>query len=174
MPMPRSQPSDFWAHIQQAGPNDCWEWEGCRTADGYGKGTFQNRKFLAHRLAWELTFGSIPGGLWVLHRCDNPPCCNPSHLFLGTSAENTADRTAKRRSAIGAKNGNQTQPERRPRGSSHGCARLNDWRVIGIMARSLQGVSNTQIAQEFGESLSQVGKILNRRNWAHLFSDAEA
>src|SRR6185295_10809571 len=80
----------------------CWEWQGWRNAGGYGvlaSGPAGRQKDeLAHRIAWRLTNGAIPDGLRVLHRCDNPPCCNPAHLFLGSDADNVADCIAKGRS----------------------------------------------------------------------------
>jgi HNH endonuclease len=84
--------------IAKSTPDACWEWQRQRNWGGYGRLTLPNqRKILAHRLAWELEFGPIPDGLWVLHRCDNPPCCNPAHLFLGTTLDNTRDMDAKGR-----------------------------------------------------------------------------
>jgi len=86
-------------------PNGCIEWTGCLDTGGYGQISVNNRMVLVHRLAWELANGPIPDGLSVLHHCDNPPCCETEptegypegHLFLGTHAENNADRSAKGR-----------------------------------------------------------------------------
>jgi len=73
------------------------EWSGSRGRDGYGSIHVGPQTILTHRLAWELAHGPIPDGLCVLHHCDNPPCCNPAHLWLGTPADNAADRDAKGR-----------------------------------------------------------------------------
>jgi len=77
----------------------CFEWTGRRDKDGYGKIKFRGLSVKTHRLAWIATFGPIPPGLFVLHRCDNPPCMNTvdGHLFLGSHQENMADMKAKRR-----------------------------------------------------------------------------
>jgi hypothetical protein len=76
----------------------CWEWKAWRDKDGYGRwNPILGIKFYSHRLMYEITYGSIPGGLLVCHHCDNPPCCNPDHLFLGTNQDNLADRDEKGR-----------------------------------------------------------------------------
>lgn len=81
----------IWDHIDKsAGPNGCWEWIGHRNRDGYGQG-------LAHRRAWKSVNGPIPEGMMVLHRCDNRPCCNPRHLYLGTAQDNIFDAMARGR-----------------------------------------------------------------------------
>lgn len=75
----------------------CWVWTGSKIPTGYGKLSIHNKKVAAHRLSWALHNGPIPAGLHVLHRCDNPPCVNPEHLFLGTDGDNAADKVSKGR-----------------------------------------------------------------------------
>jgi hypothetical protein len=79
-------------------PSGCLEWIGCRLPKGYGQIRVSGKTAMTHRQAWELAHGPIPDGLNVLHHCDNPPCCDVLHLFLGTQAENNADRALKGRS----------------------------------------------------------------------------
>src|SRR3990167_2515506 len=85
----------FWLKVTTS--NQCWLWEGCRDKQGYGRFSIYKtadkpvKHMLSHRFAWELTHGQIPKGLCVLHRCDNPPCVNPAHLFLGTIHDNNHD-----------------------------------------------------------------------------------
>lgn len=91
----QNTPETFWARVQR-GPG-CWTWTGRRTAFGYGELQMAGRHVTAHRLAWELTYGSIPDGQSVLHSCDNPPCCRPTHLWLGSQADNLHDMFRKGR-----------------------------------------------------------------------------
>ena len=88
---------NLWAKIQQRGPSDCWEWTACKDKDGYGKFQYCGSPSMAHRVVWEFTRGKIPGGLNVCHHCDNPSCCNPNHLFLGTDRDNMRDKVNKHR-----------------------------------------------------------------------------
>lgn len=83
----------FWAKVDRRGPDECWEWTTGRERYGYGHSVLGT----ASRVAWELTNGPIPDGQRVLHSCDNPPCCNPRHLFLGTQLDNVRDMMAKGR-----------------------------------------------------------------------------
>lgn len=87
----------FWAKVAKLGVCSCWEWTGWRKETGYGRVRIDGRILYAHRVSWILANGPIPDDLRVLHRCDNPPCVNPDHLFLGTQGDNNADRDAKGR-----------------------------------------------------------------------------
>jgi hypothetical protein len=109
----------FWSKVDQRGPDECWEWTASRNQFGYGQimlGAYgtggKARPFFAHRIAWELIHGPIETGLFVLHRCDNPPCVNPAHLFLGDQSDNMKDAHAKGRTrqtfAIGHKGSHRT------------------------------------------------------------------
>lgn len=98
---------EFWGHVQRGGADECWLWLAGRTTAGYGHLTWgvnknkrrdgDKKRRYAHRISWTLTRGKIPIGICVLHKCDNPPCVNPSHLFLGTYADNARDKCAKGR-----------------------------------------------------------------------------
>jgi len=88
----------FWNRVNKSkGRYGCWEWTAFRNEKGYGKLNFMGKQTRAHRLAYELVFGSIPEGLFICHICDNPPCCNPWHLHPATAKENTADMIHKGR-----------------------------------------------------------------------------
>ena len=100
--------------------DQCWEWSGSRFRTGYGRLKIDGKTTSAHRLSWMLHNGPIPDGTCVCHRCDNPPCVNPEHLFLGTKADNNLDRDAKGRTARGDRNGARLHPETRARGDRNG------------------------------------------------------
>lgn len=91
-------PENFWAHIAIRGPEECWEWIGYRARGKYGVVTIKKRTWNAHRIAWELqNTQKIPTGMDACHSCDNPPCCNPSHIWIGTRKENLQDCARKGR-----------------------------------------------------------------------------
>lgn len=94
----------FWAKVHICGPDDCWPWLRAVDRDGYGwftVGTHRDhRPYRAHRIAFIISFGVIPDTVHVLHDCDNPPCCNPAHLWPGSNAENIRDRNTKGRSNL--------------------------------------------------------------------------
>lgn len=96
--MRKNTPEDFWNRLEAEG--DCRVWPLAKTHNGYGLVGYQGAQLRAHRLAWVLTHGEIPDGMMVLHKCDNPPCCNPDHLFLGTQMDNMRDRHEKGRDPV--------------------------------------------------------------------------
>jgi hypothetical protein len=140
--------------IQQAGPDDCWPWLGSRNRKGYGRfdyTTANGATKLAHRIALEFhTHRRIPADVMVLHSCDNPACCNPAHLRLGTAADNAADRDNKGRQASG---------------EAHGRAKLTEEQVRQIFADSR---SAKLVAADFGIHRNKVYEIRSGIAWKHL------
>lgn len=150
----------FAAMVDQSG--ECWVWTGHLNNRGYGmigEGGDRGRMRLAHRVSYELANGRIPDGLFVCHRCDNPPCVNPAHLFLGTAADNMADMAAK---------GRWGAARRLPLGSDHPGSRLTDESVCEIRRRLSEGESLGRLAIAFGVSKKLVLNIKHRRAWAWL------
>jgi hypothetical protein len=105
--------------VDVRGADECWPFLNARDRKGYGRVFHRGKVRWAHRVAWELANGPIPEGMWVLHSCDNPPCCNPAHLRLGTPADNAADRDARGR-------------RRPPRGEANGRAKLSAEDVVDL------------------------------------------
>src|SRR4029077_19957001 len=150
----------FESYFTRSGQDDCWEWRGERMQSDpkfpYGRYWENRSSRFAHRVAWELANGVIPTGLCVLHRCDNPPCVNPSHLFLGTRADNMADMDAKGRRV--------TMP---PKGEKSGMAKLDTTKIVAIRAAYESGEPQRSIARRFGVCKSTVGYGVRREIWAH-------
>lgn len=121
---PLSVTERLWSKIAKGESDNCWLWTAGRDHDGYGRMSVRDADGKQHwkkasRLVWEEAYGPIPEGMNVCHACDNPPCCNPHHFFLGTDAVNVADRTRKGRTASGASHGTHTKPESVTRGDRH-------------------------------------------------------
>src|SRR3990167_2058280 len=95
MPQIKNTVKDFWDKVDKT--DSCWLWKVGKNKDGYGRFRFEMKIKVSHRFAWEITFGKIPSGMLVCHKCDNPPCVNPSHLFLGTHKDNAIDKSQKGR-----------------------------------------------------------------------------
>ena len=133
-------------------PNGCVHFVGHRNRDGYGRMSYKRKFQFAHRLSFICHIGEIPVGLHVLHRCDNPPCINPEHLFLGTHADNMADRTRKGRGAD-------------RRGVNNVLVKLTENQVIEIRASTKR---QRELAVEYGVSLIQISRIRLRKRWIHI------
>ncbi len=139
--------------------NDCIEWGKARNAAGYGVvGTSKVKSRLAHRVAWEKVYGPIPNGLHCLHKCDNPACINAEHLFLGTPADNCADKISKGRGRYGL-------PAHMNRGENQGASKLKELDVLLIRAST---VPQTVTAKAFGIRQQTVSDIKRGRRWAWL------
>jgi hypothetical protein len=147
----------FWDKVDIPRDGDvCWEWQARRNADGYGEFRVGRRGMQkAHRCAWDLVYGPIPVGMCICHRCDNPPCVNPNHLFLGTRADNQADMARKGRASVRS-------------GEANGNARLTEADVREIRARYRGGETQTAIALNYGVDSSTVCYIVNGHLWTHI------
>jgi len=146
----------------------CWHWIGGTYTTGYGKFYCPEKCQLAHRASYTFAFGEIPKDLWVLHRCDNPICVNPEHLFLGTNQDNVDDCIKKIRNARGLKNGICKNPELAARGESSGTAKLTNEKVIEMRNLRKQGMSHSVIASKFGVATMTAWHAIKGKTWAHI------
>jgi hypothetical protein len=153
----------FWAKVDKRRPEDCWLWNGARSRralkgdDFCGSISVNGRMEAAPRVSFEMHNGTIPPGMYVCHHCDNPPCVNPAHLFLGTPLDNVRDKLKKGRQrycpAIGEK---------------CGTSKLTESQVLSAVAKRRSGTSPRRIAKELGVSEWAIYDILSGRNWGHL------
>jgi hypothetical protein len=145
---------NFWSRVNKLGPDDCWLWTGGKTKSGYGMvyigtGASNNRNQGAHRFAWYITFGSIPDDLFLCHRCDQPACVNPDHLFLGTHTENMRDMYSKRRG---------------PTGDRNKSTKLN-WAIVDEIRSAYPHLSQWTLARRYGVGRSTIRHILDGTTW---------
>ena len=133
----------------------CMLWNGNRHVSGYGLFWINGRSRMAHRLCWEAQNGPIPDGLFVLHRCDNRPCVNLDHLFLGTKADNSADMVAKHR-------------QNPPRGERDAKAKVTAEDVREIRRLRDTGKTFVELGRQFGLAAQNIEAIVKRKHWAHV------
>jgi len=145
----------FWSRVRVGQADECWPWIGTfRNKGKYGQIGFNHRYHLAHVVAFALVNGDLMPGECSLHKCDNPPCCNPDHLFRGTKADNNKDREIKGRGAD-------------KRGESNGRAKLSVGDVKSIRLKAINS-KYRDIATDYGVSTVLIAKIARGELWRHI------
>ncbi len=145
----------FWSKIDIRGPDECWPCK-CWRLKGYGQIRFGNRNLRTHRLAWEFhNKKEAPKEMLVCHKCDNPPCCNPKHLYLGTSMQNVEDKINRNR-----------MPNLK--GEKNGRAKLTESDVIEIKNQLILGDSCLEISNKFNVKSGHIRAIRNGHRWPHI------
>lgn len=152
----------LWSRIKIGEPSECWPWQGCVNNMGYGligsggRHKQGNGQLLAHRVAYELKNGPIPKGLFALHSCDNPPCCNPGHLRAGTRSDNTKDSVSRgRHQSFIANRSGETNLNHK----------LSKKDVLEIRSSSEK---NVILATRFGVNRKTIYRIKNKEQWQNL------
>lgn len=155
--MNKDRQNDIRIMVCKHSGDTCLEWPYANNGMGYGTVKIAQKIHFVHRLSYRWYRGTIPDGMWVLHKCDNPKCFNPTHLFLGTAKDNNDDKCRKGR----AKGGSQ-------RGENNPNAKLNYEIVAEIRARRSQGERNVDIARSLGLRESVTSHVGTRRLWGHV------
>lgn len=179
--MPRkSTPQDFWRNVDRRNLAGCWPWLLAVDDHGYGRVRYHQHEWKAPRLAWTLTHGD-PGDSSVLHHCDNPLCCNPSHLFLGTQSDNMRDSSQKGRHPrnangylpSGERHHARSRPEVMARGERNASAKLTADDVRSIRrARDAQLGTLRGLALKYGVTKGTINFIAKRKTWRHIPEEA--
>jgi len=145
--------------------NGCWNWCLSQTGGGYGQLIFEGKRIYAHRASWEVHKGPIPIGLWVLHKCDNPACANPSHLFIGTVDDNAKDMVSKGRHYL------TVNPELAPIGELNGRSKLSEVAVRYIKSHYRPRhpkFGRIGLANKFKVSTQTIYLLLSGQSWRHV------
>lgn len=155
----------FWEKVHKRGPDECWEWKTRSGRRDYGCFSINGKPQRAHRVSWIMHFGEIPEGLFVCHSCDNPPCINPRHLWLGTAQDNVVDMVRKGRGYSPISQGVKI---RKAKGEAHGSAKLNNEKVLEIRRRLNAGERDERLGLEFGVGRTAIRYIRTGRRWNHI------
>lgn len=153
----------FWSKVAITNNDSCWEWMAFKSALGYGRFHVSrpdgirsaSHMVFAHRISYMLTHADFDDSLMVLHKCDNPPCCRPDHLFQGIQLDNMQDMTEKGRS-------------RHAMGSQHGLSKLTEAVVVEIRTLNQSGLHTSDIASRFNISVDTVRRVAQRKSWKHV------
>ena len=143
----------FWSYVQIKDLFECWNWTGATTNGGYGVMNIRQKIIRATRISYELNIGTIPDGFDILHKCDNPSCVNPSHLFLGNDITNSKDKVNKSRQC---------------RGKSRPQAKLTEQDVLDIRKMLFEGIVQAEIARRFGVGDTTIHFIKTNKAWKHI------
>lgn len=145
----------FWKKVLMRGLNECWEWVASKNEKGYGYFKLDGKMQKAHREAWQMVFGEIPSNTCVCHSCDNPSCCNPSHLWLGDNSDNVSDRENKRRGI-----------HRFLPGEDNISSKITRAIAENIRIEYANGKTQVSLAKEYGIHQTTVSKIILHKKWA--------
>lgn len=176
----------FWSKVDKSGgPDACWMWKCGKNKKGYGSFWADGEMWTSHRFSFYLANGAVPAGMCVCHACDVRSCVNPSHLWIGTNADNTRDRDIKGRQVSpkgdahwarrnpemivrGDRHYSKLHPEKVRRGTNSGNARLTDDDIRSIRERYQGGESQSSIAETFGMSQVNISHVVLGRTWSHV------
>lgn len=163
----------FWNKVDKSG--ECWTWTASKNNKGYGQLMTEpgeifttKRPVLAHRMSWMIHFGAIPKDMEICHKCDNPQCVNPNHLFLGTHTDNMRDMIRKGKGAMNQPNVMTVCPEKRHWGERNGQAKLTASQVREIRIGFQIGYSMNELGNMYGITRHAIGRIVRRQAWAHI------
>lgn len=151
----------FWSKVDIKDEDECWEWQAAKRGNGYGIFKYMKKGVSSHRMSWFLTYGEIPNGLCVCHKCDNRACVNPKHFFLGTFADNNKDMADKGR----AVSSYSVHPELIRRGENCNTSKLNWEQVCDIRKKLSNGYNLEVLAKEYNVDPRNIASIRDNKTW---------
>lgn len=172
--LPTQDIKRFWSKVDIRGLSECWSWQGSfrsnKAGQEYDDFSYKHKHFVASRVAYFLHYGVDLGSEQACHRCDNPPCCNPNHLFAGTQKVNREDAVTKGRTATGDRNGARLYSEKMPRGEANGNSRLTAGKVAEMRGLFDSGEVTvfTTLGPMFLVSEITAAKVVRRETWKHI------